>query len=156
MKKLIIIFALLAAALSFSACQQVEAEKVVATVAPTAADAVPAMAEPAATSAPFELTVNSGDAWGDYGYVHFLCEADGTYSFTAQDSDGIEWKVYLLDKEFDDAERFIPQAYPLILEGDGWVSINAGQYVYIYCSANCWTGIEARDEAKLECRQCVG
>ena len=147
MKKSIIIIALLAALLCLSACGDVAGEKVVVTVPPTE-QTTPV---PTATPEPVKYIVKSGDAWGEYGYVHFICETAGTYSFTAVDSDGIDWKVYLLAAEFDDAERFIPQVYQCALEGNGTLEVAQGQYIYIYSTANNWTGIEARDGALMEC-----
>ncbi|MBQ2778050.1 MAG: hypothetical protein IJF50_11130 [Peptococcaceae bacterium] len=44
-------------------------------------------------------------------------------------------------------QRFQPQ-YTVLL-GDGIISVDAGQYVYIYCSVNEFTAEAADENAKL-------
>lgn len=81
----------------------------------------------------------ASDLFDGYGYVHQLCDQTGVYDFSAINSDGVTWEVYILDKEFDDAERFIPQAYEKALSGNGSLSVKEGEWIYIYCPCNQWT-----------------
>ena len=81
----------------------------------------------------------AADLFEGYGFTHMLCSETGVYDFASINSDGITWQVFILDTEFNDAERFIPQAYPVALEGDGSLSIAEGQWIYIYCPCNSWT-----------------
>lgn len=85
--------------------------------------------------------------YDNYGYSHFKAEKTGSYSFSPINSDGIGWSVYILDEEFRDAERYIPQVYDQALDGSGELQIEAGKYIYIYCSANGWTMQEIPDGA---------
>ena len=85
----------------------------------------------------------ASDLFDGYGYTHYQCDKTGVYDFAAVNSDGITWEVYLLDAEFNDAERFIPQVYPCALQGDGSLAVNEGQWIYVYCPCNSWTMMEA-------------
>lgn len=87
--------------------------------------------------------VFADDLFDGYGFVHKQCDATGVYDFASINSEGIIWEVYILDKEFTDAERFIPQAYPCALKGDGSVSVKEGEWIYVYCPCNQWTMQEA-------------
>ena len=92
--------------------------------------------------APEERIITPEEAYDGYGYVHFLAEETGTYHFEPIHSEGIEWRVYLLDEEFTDAERYIPHAYEEALIGAGDLSVSAGTYIYVYSTANSWTQTE--------------
>lgn len=88
------------------------------------------------------FTVMAADNYEGYGFAHTQCKETGTYSFAPVNSDGVTWQVYILDEEFHDAERFIPQAYSLALEGAGTVEVKEGDWIYIYSSCNVWNMIE--------------
>lgn len=91
------------------------------------------------------------DAYDMYGYVHFLCEQSGTYRFEVVGDRNLQWQVYILDSEFPDAERYIPQVYELKLEGSGEISVNQGEYIYVYCNANSWTCLDAPENSSYNC-----
>ncbi len=96
-------------------------------------------------------TVSPLDAYDMYGYVHFLCEETGTYRFEVVGDQDLQWQVYILDSEFPDAERYIPQVYELALEGNGEVSVNEGEYIYMYCNANSWTCLDPPENSSYNC-----
>ncbi len=116
--------------------------------------------EPVSENAP-ETVVSNQDCF-DEAYC-FRPEADGVYSFTAVTSEEfsgwesgyegglITWEVYALEEAFDDAWRFLGQAYqPIINDLDGTirVGLKAGQYVYCVCSYNGFTaGEPAADDS---------
>lgn len=87
-----------------------------------------------------------------YGYFNFVCEKSGTYRFLHVQGDTAEtqWQVYILDKEFTDAERYIPHAYEAALAEEGELDITEGQYVYVYCSANEWTAVDPVESDRME------
>ncbi|MBR1846072.1 MAG: hypothetical protein IJ792_05680, partial [Oscillospiraceae bacterium] len=90
-------------------------------------------------------------------------EEDGVYSFealTEEDFNGwaqgymnyaITWEVYALDEEFDDAWRFLGQAYQPVISGlDGpiRVALKEGQYIYCVCNYNSFTAeAPAKDDS---------
>lgn len=81
------------------------------------------------------VTVKAGDA-DQYGYAMYPCEMTGTYHFKAEDSENTQWKVYVLDKEYDGTLDQLSAEKEPALEGDGKITAKKGQYFYIYCSAN--------------------
>ena len=85
------------------------------------------------------------------GYVEFVADAEKTaeYTFTAENSESAEWMVYVLDQSFDEGYRYIAQFTDPVLTGDGTITVNAGQFVYIYCSVNEFTYESADENAKL-------
>ncbi|MBR5121462.1 MAG: hypothetical protein IKU89_02825, partial [Oscillospiraceae bacterium] len=85
------------------------------------------------------------------GFTLLIAGATETceYTFTAENSEDIVWSVYVFDEEFDDGLRYIKQATEPILAGDGSVVINAGQFVYLYCSSNEFTTDAINESAKL-------
>ncbi len=95
--------------------------------------------------------VKPTDAYYMYGYVHFLCEQTGTYRFEVVGDRNLQWQVYILDSEFPDAERYIPQVYDMKLEGSGEISVNQGEYIYVYCNANSWTCLDAPENSAYNC-----
>ena len=88
-------------------------------------------------------TIKAEDVYDQHGFGSEVCAETGTYRFWAENSDGVEWTVYVLDEEFTDGVRYIPQANEAALTGDGTLELQAGQYVYVQCSANDLTGAEA-------------
>ncbi len=88
-------------------------------------------------------TVQAAELYSGSGFCHQLCAESGYYRFSAVNSQGVTWQVFILDEEFHDAERYIPQAYEKVLEGSGVIHIDEGKLIYVYCSCNAWTGAKA-------------
>jgi hypothetical protein len=99
---------------------------------------------------PFAI-IEANDCYQNAGYLEFISSAEtfAEYTFTAENSETIEWQVYVFDEAFEDGFRYISQASEPVLVGDGTISVDKGQYVYIYCSANEFTSIVADENAKL-------
>lgn len=93
-------------------------------------------------SEPFVITAKEG--FDNFGITALICDATETYSFTASD-ENTTWSVFVLDKEFADGARYLPQAETPALEGDGTLEIEAGKYIYILCSENSFSGETASD-----------
>ena len=99
------------------------------------------------------VTITAKGCFGDAGYVQLY--KDGVsepceLTFTAEDSENVEWSVYVLDEEFEDGFRYIAQSTEPVLVGDGTISVEAGQYVYVYCSAHEFTNGVADENATLK------
>lgn len=96
-------------------------------------------------------TVTAKDCYGEAGYIEFIAgnEESQELTFTAVDSKNVEWSVYVLDEAFDDGFRYISQSAEPALIGDGTVSVEEGQFVYIYCSVNEFTADAPDENAKL-------
>lgn len=135
---------------------------------PVETEPAPAETEaPAAEAEPVEETVTHLPEFGEdensmsfsavnadsYGYFHFLCQTTGIYDFTVKNCEPADWSIYLLDEEFLEAERYIPQAYQALLTGEGTVKLYEGLWVYIYCPFNDWTCEEAPEGAS--CTLCL-
>ena len=99
---------------------------------------------------PFAI-IEATDCYQNAGYLEFIscAETSAEYTFTAENSETIEWQVYVFDEAFEDGFRYISQVAEPVLTADGTISVNEGQYVYIYCSANEFTSIVADENAKL-------
>ena len=95
--------------------------------------------------------IEAKDCFYDAGYVEFVAGAEEAeeYTFTAENSEGVQWRVYVLDQVFDEGFRYIAQAAEPVLVGDGKISVEPGQFVYVYCSANEFTTGVADENAKL-------
>ena len=95
--------------------------------------------------------IEAKDCFYNAGFTLLIAGATETceYTFTAENSEDIVWSVYMFDEEFDDGLRYIKQATDPILVGDGSVVINAGQFVYLYCSSNEFTTDAINESAKL-------
>ena len=96
-------------------------------------------------------TVNAKDCFGGAGNSEFIAggEESVELTFTAENSEAVEWSIYVFDEAFDDGFRYISQAAEPVLVGDGTVSVEAGQFVYIYCSVNEFTADVPDENAKL-------
>ena len=96
-------------------------------------------------------TVNAKDCYGEAGYIEFIsgAEKSAEYTFTAENSENVEWSVYVFDEAFDDGFRYISQAAEPALVGDGTIPVEAGQFVYIHCSVNEFTADAPDENAKL-------
>ena len=95
--------------------------------------------------------IEAKDCFYDAGYVELIAGAEvaAEYTFAAENSEGVQWRVYVLDQAFDEGFRYIAQAAEPVLVGDGSVSVDAGQFVYVYCSANEFTTGVVDEKAKL-------
>ena len=95
--------------------------------------------------------VEAKDCFYDAGYVEFITGAEkaADYTFTAENSDGVNWRVYVFDEAFDDGYRYITQAAEPALEGDGTIPVTEGQFIYVHCSVNEFTADAANETAKL-------
>ena len=121
-----------------------------ATTAATTAAATEATTE-AATAAQSTLphlsgpvTVTAKDGFNNAGVTAFVCDAANTYSIKSS-SANTTWKVYVLDQEFTDGARYLPQAKTPALEGDGNLALSAGQFVYVLCSESNLSAAEPTD-----------
>ena len=96
-------------------------------------------------------TLEAKNCFYDAGFVELISGAEeaSEYTFTAENSDEVEWSVYVLDEAFDDGFRYIRQVAEPVLIGNGTISIDQGQYVYVYCSANEFTTGIVDEIAKL-------
>ena len=97
-------------------------------------------------SEPF--TVTSEDGFESAGTTSYFCDTTEKYVFRSSTSK-VTWKVFVLDKPFEDGARYLTQAEVPALVGDGVVKIPAGKYVYIVCSESGFSADEPSD-AKLE------
>ena len=100
-------------------------------------------------------TVTAKGCFGGAGYIEFIAGVEEAVelTFTAENSEAVEWSVYVFDEAFDDGFRYISQAADPVLVGDGTVSVEAGQFVYIYCSVNEFTADAPDENAKLNITQ---
>ena len=165
MKKIIAAFLTIALATTLAACgakeepsvSVAETESVAAateprpTVTVTLLETTSAAAPSAAAETKSTVTIAAKDCYGDAGYMEFVAgaETSATYTFAAENCETAEWSVYVLDEAFDDAFRYIGQSEEPVLVGDGTISVNAGQFIYLYCSANELTDITAGENEKL-------
>lgn len=86
------------------------------------------------------IDVDAADFWDDGGYF-FEAEQDAGYTVSR---DGAEdWEVYVLDEEFEDALRYLPQANEPVVTNEGSFQVKQGQFVYCLTSLNAFTTDEA-------------
>ena len=95
--------------------------------------------------------IEAKDCFDDAGFVELISgvKESSEYTFISEDSDAVEWCVYILDEAFDDNFRYIKQAAEPVLIGDGTIFVDEGQCVYVYCSANEFTTGAVDENAKL-------
>ena len=107
--------------------------------------------ETTAAEVPFTI-IEAKDCYNNAGYVEFISGAErpAEYTFTAENSDTVKWRVYIFDEAFDEGFRYISQAAEPVLDGDGKVSVDEGQFVYVYCSVNEFTEDAPDEHAKLK------
>ena len=130
MKKIVVFFLAFAMVMSFAACGAKE-EKSFATIA-------------------------AKDCFGEAGYIQLFkdgADKAAELTFTAENSEAVEWSIYVFDEAFSDGFRYISQAAEPVLVGDGTISVEAGQFVYIYCSINEFTADAPNENAKLNITQ---
>ena len=96
-------------------------------------------------------TVEAKDCFNNAGFVELIDGATDAaeFIFASEESDAVEWSVYVFDEAFEDGFRFIKQAADPVLVGDGTVSVEVGQYVYVYCSVNEFTADAADENARV-------
>ena len=96
-------------------------------------------------------TVEAKDCFNNAGFVELIDGATDAaeFIFASEESDAVEWSVYVFDEAFEDGFRYIKQAADPVLVGDGTVSVDVGQYVYVYCSVNEFTADAADDNARV-------
>ena len=155
MMKLLLVFVMAAALTACGAKKEPAAGILEGKEEPPAATTEETEETPAATidaqkEAPF-ATVEAADGFHNAGYVEIIsgAEASAEYTFTAEDSEAVEWLIYILDEAFEDGFRYIAQAAEPALVGDGTLFVDAGKYVYVYCSANEFTTGVVNENAKL-------
>ncbi len=97
-------------------------------------------------------TVFAKDCFDSAGYIEFIAGAEeaSDITFTAENSENAEWRVFVLDEAFKDGFRYISQAFERALIGGGTVSVEEGQFVYIYCSVNGFTADFPDENARLK------
>ena len=107
--------------------------------------------ETTATEVPFTI-IEAKDCYDNAGYVELIAGAEksAVYTFTVENSDTVKWRVYIFDEAFDEGFRYISQAAEPVLDGDGKVSVDEGQFVYVYCSVNEFTEDAPDEHAKLK------
>ena len=104
---------------------------------------------------PFETTetkiIEAKDCFRDAGFVELIAgtKESSEHTFTSENSDAVEWWVYVFDQAFDDGLRYIKQVAEPNLVGNGTLFIDEGMYVYVYCSANEFTTGIVDENAKL-------
>ena len=95
--------------------------------------------------------IEAKDCFDDAGFVELIAgtKESAEYTFTSENSDAVEWRVYILDQVFDEGFRYISQVAKPALVGDGTIFIDEGLYVYVYCSANEFTTGIVDENARL-------
>ena len=75
--------------------------------------------------------------------AEYKVEKDGTYEFECEPSDKkAYWDIYVLDEPFEDALRYLSNAYTPTLKATDdskKIKLKKGQYVYGVCSENSFT-----------------
>ena len=100
-----------------------------------------------ATTEAVGFTVLPEDGFDDAGFTMYVCETSGVYNFDCQNcGDEVKWTVYILDEEFEEPNRYIPQAEEAALEAPGNLAIEEGKYIYIHCNVNGFTDIVAPED----------
>ena len=95
--------------------------------------------------------IEAKNCFYDAGFVELIAGAEESaeYTFTAENSETVQWWVYVLEEAFEEGFRYIKQVAEPVLTGDGKISVEAGQFVYVYCSANEFTTGVVDENAKL-------
>ena len=143
MKRFAVILLAFAMIMSLTACS--EKEEITTTSIPEETT------KTTAAEVPFTV-IEAKDCYNNAGYVEFISGAErpAEYTFTAENSDTVKWRVYIFDEAFDEGFRYISQVAEPVLDGDGKVSVDEGQFVYVYCSVNEFTEDAPDEHAKLE------
>lgn len=83
------------------------------------------------------------DIW-ESGFFYLPVEESGMF-LTYCDNSDVTLEIYVLDEEFQDALRYIPQAYEPAAIDDAMIHVTEGQWIYIHCSDNSFTTSEPSD-----------
>ncbi len=83
------------------------------------------------------------DIW-ESGFFYLPVEESGMFLAYCDNSD-VTLEIYVLDEEFQDALRYIPQAYEPAAIDDAMIHVTEGQWIYIHCSDNSFTTSEPSD-----------
>ena len=146
MKKWIVMLLAVAMVMALVACGT-EEEKPAETAA--------VVEEPTETVAAVEetpfATIEAKECYYDAGFVELIAGAEeaSTYVFAGENSEADQWSVYVLEEAFEEGYRYIKQVAEPVLTGDGEVTVEPGQFVYVYCAANEFTTAAADENAKL-------
>ena len=155
MKKIIRFLLVLAMVSALAACGAKE-EEPVETIREEATIATVEEEETIETVAVVEEKVvailEAKNCFYDAGFVELVAgaEVSADYTFTAENSETVEWWVYVLEESFDEGFRYIKQVAEPVLVGDGEVSVDEGMYVYVYCTANEFTTDVADEQVALK------
>lgn len=87
----------------------------------------------------WQKVINAKDSFSNCGFTHFVADETCMYTFEAYGDNDLTWDIYVLDYEWQDADRYIPQANKIALSTDGRLMIEEGKYVYIQCPHNDFT-----------------
>ncbi|GEM_PF-1811451 len=90
------------------------------------------------------FVVTAKDGFDNAGVSVYVCDTSADYAFRC-DEDEATWSVYILDAPFEDAARYLGQAYTPDLVGNGILNIKKGRFVYIACDKNAFSCDEAPD-----------
>ena len=73
--------------------------------------------ETTAAKVPFTI-IEAKDCYNNAGYVELISRAEKSaeYTFTADNSDTVKWRVYIFDEAFDEGFRYISQAVEPVLD----------------------------------------
>lgn len=96
--------------------------------------------------------VDAADLFGAGGWFHFQMPKTGAVRLEEEnfDYDGeAGWTYYVLEEEFEDALRYLPQANEETQPQEGTLTVEEGQWVYCQCSVNSFTESEL-DAGKLQ------
>lgn len=86
------------------------------------------------------LDLDAADLWSEGAYS-FQAHQDASYTVTREGED--DWNVYVLNQEFEDALRYLPQANESVVTNEGSFQVKAGQFVYCLSDVNSFTADEA-------------
>ncbi|MCC8074675.1 MAG: hypothetical protein LIO95_01815, partial [Clostridiales bacterium] len=87
----------------------------------------------------------------DNMFYSFRASQSGTYQVvnaTAEGEEDVNWIIYVMDRYFDDAYRYIYSAYPAVLIGEGSFTVEEGQYVYISTDHSNYSGYDPVPEGE--------
>ena len=100
--------------------------------------------------------IEAKNCFNNAGFIELITKSKepGEYIFTSENSEAVEWSIYILDEAFDDSLKYIKQVSEPVLRGDGTIFIDKGKYVYVYCSANEFTTGIVDEKAKLKITHC--
>jgi hypothetical protein len=100
---------------------------------------------------PYAVTTAAEDFEAPF---QFVAEEAGSYRFEAAEGDEeLGWEVYVLDEAFEDAPRYLTQAYDPVFAISGTeeeeLELAADQVVYCFCTVNSFTAEKAAENGTL-------